>query len=154
APSGWASLPSAAATTPPRSKQTVPAVCRSSEVTRRTPLFRPRSSSWKTSWMCRSLSGPSSATALPHRRAEQVVEIARGPRQRARLRGVRSRGIELHHALPGLNRLIELPLAGQRRALVVERAGTLGIEPEHPLERLERLNGAAVLEEGTAQRRE
>ena len=37
---------------------------------------------------------------------------------------------------------------------VVERPGVLRVEPQHPLERLERLRGAAVLEQRAAQRRE
>ena len=45
----------------PPSKYTVPALCRSSEVTRSTPVLRLRSSSWKTSWMPSSRSGPSIA---------------------------------------------------------------------------------------------
>ena len=83
APIGWGSLPEDAATTPPRSKHTVAAVWRSSEVTRSTPLFRPRSSSWKTSWMCRSLSGPSSATDYP---ADAAKMCWRSRADRARLR--------------------------------------------------------------------
>jgi len=43
----------------PPSKEMVPALCRNSEVTRNTPVFRLRSRSWKTSWMPSSRSGPS-----------------------------------------------------------------------------------------------
>ena len=46
---------------------------------------------------------------------------------------------------------LELPLPGERRALVVERAGVLGVEAKHPRERLQRLRGAAVLEQGAAE---
>ena len=61
----------------------VAAAWRSSDVTRRTPLFRPRSSSWKTSWMCRSLSGPSSATGQP---TDAAKMCCRSRADRARVR--------------------------------------------------------------------
>ncbi len=64
-PSGWGLLSIAAPTTLPCSKYTVPWFWRSSEVTRRIPVFWLRSSSWKTSWIPSSLSGPSMAMAQP-----------------------------------------------------------------------------------------
>ena len=48
-PSGCGLLWISAATTAPWSKYTVPPFCRSSDVTRRMPVFCARSSSWKTS---------------------------------------------------------------------------------------------------------
>ena len=65
-----------------------PAVWRSSEVTRSTPLFRPRSSSWKTSWMWNSLSGPSSATVQP----AAAKMCCRSRAERARLRASVAKG--------------------------------------------------------------
>ena len=76
---------------------------------------------------------------LARRGREDVLQVARGARARSGLRGVRARRVELHHPLPRLHGLVELPLPGEGRALVVERAGMLGVEPQHPLERLERL---------------
>ena len=44
----------------------------------------------------------------------------------------------------------EAPLPGQRGAGVVERTGMIGVEAEHPGERLERLRGAAVIQQRAA----
>ncbi len=58
-PSGRGLLRNAANVTEPRSKKTWPWLSRSADVTASTPVFRLRSSSWNTSWIPSSRSGPS-----------------------------------------------------------------------------------------------
>ncbi len=63
APSGFGLDRMLAEMTRPRSNSTVPSLSRSTDVTRNAPVFRLRSSSWKTSCMLSSRSGPSIAMA-------------------------------------------------------------------------------------------
>ena len=81
-----------------------------------------------------------------------MLQVARGARPRARLRGVGAGRIELHDPLPRLHSLVELPLPGQRGALVIQRARVLGIEAQYALEGFECLRGPPVLQQRPAER--
>ena len=74
-----------------------------------------------------------------------MLEIPGGSRPAPGLRGVGTGRVELHDPLPGLDRLVEVALAGERGTLVVERAGVVRVEAKHPCEGLERLGRAAEI---------
>ena len=88
---------------PPRPSRssTIPEFCRSSEVTHSTPVFRPRSSSWNTSWMCSSLSGPSIAMISPAVRRRCAGDRGPSARGSAPARRTVPRG---RSAIPGPTR--------------------------------------------------
>ena len=139
APSGCGSLPTAAATTPPRSKQTVagglPQLGRHPQDAALPAQVEQLEDVLDVQLLERALERHGQP-------AEAAKMCCRSRAERARLRacgGVGSARVELHDPLPGLHGLIELPLPRERGALVVERAGVLGVEAEHPGERLERL---------------
>src|SRR3981081_3556421 len=108
----------------------VPALCRSSEVTRSAPVFRLRSRSWKTSWMPSSRSGPSIAMSA-RRRGEDGVQVGGGARVAPRAPREFPRRLELDHAAPAVDRLTEPLLLVEQHAVVVERAGVIRVEAEH-----------------------
>ena len=148
---GCRSLPSAADTTPPRSKQIVAA-----DLTqlRRHPEHAALPSQVQelehvldVQLLERALERHGSA----RRRGEDVLEVAGRAGAAAGLGGVGAGRVELHHPLPRLDRQIELALPSERGTLVVERPRVLGVEAKDPLESLERLHRAAVLEQRAAQ---
>src|SRR5213593_5234910 len=120
----------------------VPALCRSSDVTRSTPVFRLRSSSWKTSWMPSSRSGPSIAMAQALVRGEDVLQVERGAGMRARGLRERSAGVDPRDLLPRLHRLAVAVQPREGDAELEQCFHLLGIELEGPLKRLQRLGVA------------
>ena len=72
-----------------------------------------------------------------------MLQVPGGAGTAPGLGGVGAAGVELHHALPGGDRAIVLPLPGEGGALVVQRARVPGVEAEHPGKGLERLGGIA-----------
>ena len=127
----------AAATTRPFWKWTVPSLPRSSDVTASVPVFRLRSSSWKTSWMPSSRSGPSIATVsdLPSRPPNTVSRSSAARIFAPRAPRVLPGGLEFHHAPPALDRVAVALLAREDHAVVERRARVVGIEREHATER-------------------
>src|SRR6476659_3609374 len=122
----------------PPSNSTKPSSSRSSEVTRSAPVFRLRSSSWKTSWMPSSRSGPSMAMSA-HRGREDGVQIGGGARIAARPPRELARRLELDHAPPAIDRVTESLLLVQQHAVVVQATGMIGVEAQHAPERHHRV---------------
>src|SRR3989449_6496623 len=148
APRGWGLDRISANMMAPPSNEMVPALCRSSDVTRSTPVFRLRSRSWKTSWMPSSRSGPSIAMESGRVRGEDVLQVDRGAGVRACGLRERPAGVDPRHLLPRLHGLAVAMQARQRDAELEQRLHLLGIELEGSLERLQRLSVALVVEQG------
>src|SRR5215210_1110037 len=114
----------------------MPSLSRSSEVTRSAPVFRLKSRSWKTSWMPSSRSGPSIAMlVVPRARAEDVLEVDRGPGVATRAARELAGGLEVDHPLPAGDGIAEPMLPAEEHPLVVQRADVLRVEAEHAGER-------------------
>src|SRR5258705_8701312 len=111
----------------PPSNRTNPSSSRSSDVTRSAPVFRLRSRSWKTSWMPSSRSGPSIAMSA-RRGGEDGVQVGGGARVATRTARELPRRLELDHAAPALDRVAKALLLVQQHAIIVQRAGVVGIE--------------------------
>src|SRR2546422_2273219 len=147
APRGWGLERISANMMAPPSNEMVPALCRSSDVTRSTPVFRLRSRSWKTSWMPSSRSGPSIAMESGRVRGEDVLQVERGAGVRACGLRERPAGVDPRHLLPRLHGLAVAMHARQGDAELEQRLHLLRVELERPLERLQRLGIALVVEQ-------
>src|SRR5438046_1814070 len=165
APRGWGFDRISAKMMAPPSNEMVPALCRNSEVTRNTPVFRLRSRSWKTSWMPSSRSGPSIAMGQAASEAKMCFRssavracaraaCANGPPGLAPLLLllVQSSQVEPHLDVTAIE-LQRRPVRGQRAGLVADlerdvslqlvEIGAAGGAPLRLLQRGERSGGIA-----------